>query len=1183
MKKAILITISILSTLLFCSVENDKFIFSKKGIGTNSLELNIDIENITEVDGYKKITNHTNNHTIDSGFPELPTYTTFYQLDPGKEYNIEMIIHDSYIIENMKIIPYEDKHLNPLLNQNLNFYTSNNQYPENNFHISNRMPSRGIDIVSLEVIPFTYYSDTNSLEVFTNVEIVFNEIGDREVNQNSLMKRSRVMDSLLENFVINYETSSRDEDYQIPSILYICGGSSESNSYFQDLVEWRHQQGYIVNTATLSETGSSASSIKNYIQNAYYQWDNPPEYVAFVGDVGGSYSIPTFYEGWGHNSYGNDCEGDLQYSQLDGNDLIPEVIIGRLSVRSSNEIGVVVAKTIAYEKASYINATGTDWYEGAALVGDPSSSGQSTIHTNQYIDNILDSHGFDDIETAYSGDFDGFMEDQLDEGILYLNYRGYLGVSNFDSNDINGANSGYMTPFATLLTCGTGSYAEDNTCLSEAMLRYGSVSNPKGAVGAVATATWNTHTLFNNIVAMGMYDGIFSQNLPTQGLALASGKLALLHTYPGNSASSWVSAFTQWNNLMGDPAVLLWTDTPSNFNVTHPPSLTIGSNIVDINIRDNSNQPIKDAWVTILKGNDEIFITTLSDENGNVTFNWDSNVSSGNIKLTITKRNFIPYQEDITIIDSQDHVQISEIFIDDNFGGNNDGILNPGEYVGLHIELTNLDNNYLTNITGYIESDNNNVLTENNTVSFNNINSGETTGNPYDPFYMTLDYSAINQENLNIRLNLDINGTNHLIYIPIEVVGADIDIERYSTNGQGISVGELNDINIDVRNNGGTSIQNLSIELLPYENLVTVPSSIEYLFQLGANQQASNVGPFQINVSDQVISGTIVPMEFIISNSDGFYQTQFVNMQLGTVSVHEPLGPDPYGYYIYDSGDTSYELAPNYEWFELDDGLGTIINLDDDGNANGSNLTEVINLPFPFRFYGIDYNQITVAVDGYLSFGNNEVASHRNYPIPGAGGPSPMIAPFWDDLKTGSNGYVYKYLTDELVVIQWDYLRTYENNSRETFQVILYNSEYADYETITGDGEIKIQYYDFNNTSDGNWSSYPPEHAAYSTIGIENHLGDMGLEYSYNNNYPNAAMPLSDGSALFITTGKMNDYLMGDINADESINVLDVVLLVNVILNLIDASGYQMIVSDINLDGNVNVLDVVQLVNIILN
>ena len=1191
MKKSIVIVISVLISFIFCLTENNKFNINKKTDGTNSLTLNIDIENITEINEYKKIVAHTNNHTIDPGFPELPTYTTFYQLDPSKEYDIEMVIHDSYIVENMKINPYEDP-MNSSLNQDLSFYASNNQYPQNNFYISDRMPSRGLDIIAIEVIPFTYYSDVNSLEVFTNVEIIFNEMGEREIGNNASMKRSRVMDSLLKDFVINYEISSREEDYQIPSILYICGGSSESNSYLQDLVEWRHQQGYIVNTANLSETGSSANSIKNYIQDAYYQWDNPPEYVALVGDVGGSFSVPTFYEDWGHDSYGNDCEGDLQYSQLDGDDFIPEVIIGRISIRSSNELGVVVAKTIAYEKASYINATGANWYERAALVGDPGSSGQSTIHTNQYIGNILENHGFEDVETAYSSNFDNFMEDQLSQGVLYLNYRGYLGVSGFNNDDIDDANSGYMTPFTTILTCGTGSYGEDNTCISEAMLRYGSVSNPKGAVAAVGTATWNTHTLFNNIVAMGMYDGIFSQQLPTTGLALASGKLSLLHTYPSNSGSSWVGAFTQWNNLMGDPAVLLWTDTPQELNVSHPTSITIGSNIVDINVKDQNNEPIKNAWVTLLKGSDEIFLTTLSDDNGNVIFSWDGGISSGDIKLTVTKRNFIPYQEDITIINSGGHIEISNITIDDDFGGNNNGLLNPGEYVGLYLSLTNLDNSYLSNITGYLESDNENILINENIVSFSGVNSGGTTTNTNDPFYVTLAHSAIDEESLNIRLNLDINGTNHIIHVPANVFGANIRIDRYSTGGN-ILIGEVNDLSIDISNQGQMSIQDLSIELLPYENLISVPSSIEYVSQIGANQQANNVGPFQINVSDQAIAGTMIPMEFIISNSDGFYQQIFLNIQLGEIHVNDPLGPDSYGYYIYDSGDTSYELAPSYDWIELDDGLGTIINLDDDGNANGSNLTEVINIPFTFTFYGLDYNQITVAVDGYISFGNNEVASHRNYPIPGAGGPSPMIAPFWDDLMTGSSGNVYKYIDDEMVIIQWDYLRTCGNISgwgggcdgegRETFQVILYNSEYSEYETVTGDGEIKIQYYDFNNISDGSWGSYPPVHAAYSTVGIENHLGNIGLEYSYNNNYPEAAMPLSDGTALFITTGKMNEYLMGDINADESINILDVVQLVNIILNLVDASGYQMIVSDINTDGSVNILDVVQLVNIILN
>jgi hypothetical protein len=363
--------------------------------------------------------------------------------------------------------------------------------------------------------------------------------------------------------------------------------------------------------------------------------------------------------------------------------------------------------------------------------------------------------------------------------------------------------------------------------------------------------------------------------------------------------------------------------------------------------------------------------------------------------------------------------------------------------------------------------------------------------------------------------------------------------------------------------------------------MITVPGSIVSVFQIGAGTEQI-IGPFQINVNDGVIPGSIISMEMILSNTDGLEQSKLINMQLGSVGVHDPLGPDTYGYYIYDNSDTTYDLAPTYDWIELDDGMGTAMSFDDDGNANGSNLTEVLDLPFTFKFYGVDYNQITIAVDGYMSFGNNEVACHRNYPIPGPGGPSPMIAPFWDDLKTGSGGNIFKYLADEMVIIQWDYLRTYENNSRETFQVILYNSEYSDYETTTGDGEIKIQYYDFNNTSSGDWGGYPPLHPAYSTIGIKNHLGDTGLQYSYNNDYPAAALQLADNKALFITTGMANNYLMGDVNGDASINILDVVQLVNIVLGGDSPDGYQMIVSDLNSDGDINILDVVQLVNIVL-
>ena len=55
--------------------------------------------------------------------------------------------------------------------------------------------------------------------------------------------------------------------------------------------------------------------------------------------------------------------------------------------------------------------------------------------------------------------------------------------------------------------------------------------------------------------------------------------------------------------------------------------------------------------------------------------------------------------------------------------------------------------------------------------------------------------------------------------------------------------------------------------------------------------------------------------------------------------------------------------------------------------------------------------------------------------------------------------------------------------------------------------------------------------------------------------------------------------ILGDLNNDEIVNVLDVVILVNHILS---PAAVELDGADINIDGNVNILDIVQLVNIIL-
>ena len=57
------------------------------------------------------------------------------------------------------------------------------------------------------------------------------------------------------------------------------------------------------------------------------------------------------------------------------------------------------------------------------------------------------------------------------------------------------------------------------------------------------------------------------------------------------------------------------------------------------------------------------------------------------------------------------------------------------------------------------------------------------------------------------------------------------------------------------------------------------------------------------------------------------------------------------------------------------------------------------------------------------------------------------------------------------------------------------------------------------------------------------------------------------------------DTLLGDINLDEAINVLDVVTLVNAIVGGGSLEGDSLSNADLNQDGNINVLDVVILVN----
>ena len=93
-------------------------------------------------------------------------------------------------------------------------------------------------------------------------------------------------------------------------------------------------------------------------------------------------------------------------------------------------------------------------------------------------------------------------------------------------------------------------------------------------------------------------------------------------------------------------------------------------------------------------------------------------------------------------------------------------------------------------------------------------------------------------------------------------------------------------------------------------------------------------------------------------------------------------------------------------------------------------------------------------------------------------------------------------------------------------------------------------------------------------ISISDNIGVIVLTNSSNYN---AIIQIEN--VVFDFAEETNFTILGDINADGIINILDVILIVNIILGINDFD----VLADLNGDGNINILDIVALVNIILS
>ena len=91
-------------------------------------------------------------------------------------------------------------------------------------------------------------------------------------------------------------------------------------------------------------------------------------------------------------------------------------------------------------------------------------------------------------------------------------------------------------------------------------------------------------------------------------------------------------------------------------------------------------------------------------------------------------------------------------------------------------------------------------------------------------------------------------------------------------------------------------------------------------------------------------------------------------------------------------------------------------------------------------------------------------------------------------------------------------------------------------------------------------------------------MASDGITELYRDILSSTYFPLYEDDFREVIISNYPSSMLGDINNDEIVNILDIVQLANIIL-----SGEYTENADLNSDGSVNILDIVQLANIILS
>ena len=884
-------------------------------------------------------------------------------------------------------------------------------------------------------------------------------------------------------------------------------------NYLGDFVAFKNSQGFDVDVIPLSEAGESADAIKITVANKLAE-DPMLEYVLLIGDVDGFAEFPSFY-------YGPENDvSDQKYTHILGNDNIPDVFIGRLSIDSLSDFSVVLAKTIKYARDPL--AFNSDWLDrGLIVAGNYSNTYPIPITpkwTSYWLRDELLDYGYSQVDTIFYPPVQQgapYIIESIDNGVGIVNYRGWGDANGwhypeFHVDDVNDLNNGWLTPVFMSYVCNSNDFANNvDPCLSEAVLRGGTPTVPKGGVAFIGPSDLHTSTKFNNVINAYMYDAMLNQSVVELGPAMQAGQSGLLIEFPAqNGADEAQEFYAHVYNILGDPSLQVYLDTPNQF-VIDVSDVHANDGFIDLTVTDLSGVLVNNAVVSIMNA-DEFLVKGMTDNEGRFLSSVKvSGVSQ--LEVYANKGGFIQGHTSALIQSESSDFSISNITVQSENGSNKPAL---GELINFTLELENNSGSSTNAFTGEIVFSNG-VEPNSFSVDVSAIASGGIESLNSIEFRA---YSTSVESALQGQLN-DQNGNKICEFaLEVELPVFDVSFEN------DVSPNSDFEPTLSITNFSNAIYSGIWISVLALSEgaTVTLNSGSDLFSTFSAFQSLSQGTNYTIDIGD-VAYGSDITFLVEFQKIGHTIFSQEVPFHIEPASENLPVAPNNYGYWAYDDTDVGFDHTPVFNWVELDPAHGgsngTNYQLDDDDHVD-------IELPFTFQYHGIHYNEITVSSNGWASFEPCYIDYFWNMSIPMYMGPKAMLAPFSDDLETiDSDGdgdidvwiHVFTWYDEAngRFVIEWSRaLNGYDETTEETFEVILYDQNMQP--TESGDGVIDFQYLEIDDVD---------VTKNYSTVGIESPEKNYGLQYVFNNVYAPGAAPLENERAIRFTTEAPDNYV----------------------------------------------------------